>query len=111
MNKKILLLLIFLTTLTCSAKTEKSIPEQRLEGWAGNPDNPNEKPFDYFYMRSKGRGNEKAFKKKYGALLYKTCIDSATVDPRQVASFIHRPKYKNCKALIRLRQMYNLKLN
>ena len=69
MNKKILLLLIFLTTLTCSAKTEKSIPEQRLEGWAGNPDNPNEKPFDYFYMRSKGRGNEKAFKKKYGALL------------------------------------------
>lgn len=79
MNKKILLLVIFLTTLTCSAKTEKSIPEQRLEGWAGNPDNPNEKPFDYFYMRSKGRGNEKAFKKKYGALLYKTCIDSATV--------------------------------
>ncbi|MBK8399191.1 MAG: hypothetical protein IPL26_28615 [Leptospiraceae bacterium] len=49
MNKKILLLLLFLTTLACSTKTEKQIPEKQLEGWAGNPDNPNEKPFDYFY--------------------------------------------------------------
>ena len=30
-------------------------------------------------MRSKGRGNEKAFNKKYGNVLYKTCIDSATL--------------------------------
>ncbi|MBP6739505.1 MAG: hypothetical protein KA146_05920 [Leptospiraceae bacterium] len=47
MNKKILLLL-FLTTIACSAKTEKPIPEKQLEGWAGNPNNPNEKPFDYY---------------------------------------------------------------
>ena len=52
MNKRLILLLLlfFLTILTCSSKSEKPIPERQLEGWAGNPDNPNEKPFDYFYM-------------------------------------------------------------
>ncbi len=78
MNKKILLLLLFLTTLACASKTEKLIPEKQLEGWAGNPDNPNEKPFDYFYMKSTGRASQKAIDKKSGKMIKATCIDSIT---------------------------------
>ena len=78
MNKKILLLLLFLTTLACSSKTEKPIPEQQLEGWAGNPDNPNEKPFDYFYMKTTGRASQKSIAKKSARALQTSCIEVNT---------------------------------
>ncbi len=79
MNKKlILLLLLFLTIFACSTKTEKPIPEKQLEGWAGNPDNPNEKPFDYFYMKSTARASQKSIDKKNGEMMKKTCVHTAT---------------------------------
>jgi hypothetical protein len=55
-------------------KTGKPIPEQKLEGWAGNPDNPNEEPFDYFYIYIQGQGTFQT-----NSLLYirKSCIESA----------------------------------
>ena len=80
MNKKILLLLLFLSTLACSSKPEKPIPEKQLEGWAGNPDNPNEKPFDYFYMHMAGRASQKAIDKKSGAMMEMTCKNLATTN-------------------------------
>lgn len=83
MNKKILLLLLCLTTLTCSSKIEKPIPEKQLEGWAGNPDNPNEKPFDYYYMKTMGRASQKAIDKKSGAMMEMTCKNSATTNVKR----------------------------
>ncbi|MBK6606904.1 MAG: hypothetical protein IPG24_15870 [Leptospiraceae bacterium] len=79
MDKKLILLfLLFLTTLTCSTKTEKPIPEQKLEGWAGNPDNPNEKPFDYFYMRSTGGMPKKGWSGYDSVIAIRyTCIENA----------------------------------
>ncbi len=78
MNKKILLLVIFLTTLTCSAKTEKSIPEQRLEGWAGNPDNPNEKPHHFFYGTYLARASQNSIEKKNIRMMQNSCIEANT---------------------------------
>jgi|JI9StandDraft_1071089.scaffolds.fasta_scaffold03882_15 hypothetical protein len=80
MIKKILLLLLFLTILACSSKPEKPIPEKQHEGWAGNPDNPNEKPFDYFYMKSFGRGSLKSIGKKNGDMMKATCMQSAFIE-------------------------------
>lgn len=77
MNKKILLLLV-LTLLTCSSKTEKPIPERTLEGWAGNPDNPNEKPRDYFYFRVKGKSNINQSPELKENFYKETCINSVT---------------------------------
>ena len=74
MNKKILLLLLFLTTLTCSSKIEKPIPEKQLEGWAGNPDNPNEKPFDYFYISNQGQGS--TFQTNSPLYIRQSCIEA-----------------------------------
>ena len=75
MIKKILLLLLFLTILACSSKPEKPIPEKQLEGWAGNPDNPNEKPFNYFYMRYKGKAS--------GHLFWSSCTENTALDGKK----------------------------
>lgn len=82
MNKKILLLVIFLTTLTCSAKTEKSIPEQRLEGWAGNPDNPNENPQHFFYGTFLARASQNSIKKKNVRMMQNSCIEANTLQAK-----------------------------
>jgi hypothetical protein len=80
MNKKLILLfLLFLTTLTCSSKIEKPIPEKQLEGWAGNPHNPNEKPFDYFYMSHARRASQKAILRKSGEMMNSTCTEQAAL--------------------------------
>ncbi len=74
MNKRLILLfLLFLAILTCSTKPEKPIPEKQLEGWAGNPDNPNEKPFDYFYMHTVGKTSPRAIEKKNGDMIKEHC--------------------------------------
>ncbi|MBK9502346.1 MAG: hypothetical protein IPQ05_04155 [Leptospiraceae bacterium] len=78
MNKKILLLPLFLVIFACSSKTEKPIPEKQLEGWAGNPNNPNEKPFDYFYMSHARRASQKSTDRKSGKMMEATCIEYAT---------------------------------
>jgi hypothetical protein len=83
MNKRLILLLFFLTILTCSSKSEKPIPERQLEGWAGNPDNPNEKPFDYFYMKSAARASQRSIDRKSGKMMEATCIEYATYHSKE----------------------------
>ncbi len=80
MNKRLIfLLLLFLSTLACSSKTEKPIPEKLLEGWAGNPDNPNEKPFDYYYMSNAARASKKAIAIKNGKMMEATCKENTVL--------------------------------
>ena len=78
MKKKKLLLLLFLTILSCSSPKEEPIPYTYWDGWAGNPDNPNQKPYDYFYMKSTGRASQKAIDKKSDLMMKATCTDAAT---------------------------------
>ncbi len=78
-KKLILLFLLFLANLTCSSKSEKPIPEKQLEGWAGNPNNPNEKPFDYFYMNHAARASQKAITIKNGKMMEATCKENAAL--------------------------------
>lgn len=80
MNIKVILPFLLLVILSCLFKTEKSIPEQRLEGWAGNPDNPNEKPFDYFYMRSTATASQKSINKNNDEMMKATCIDAVSTN-------------------------------
>ena len=51
----------------------------RFEGWAGSPEDPKEKPFDFFYMKSVGRASNKAMEKRSGAMMQKTCTDAAVL--------------------------------
>ena len=55
---------------------------KQFEGWAGPPENPSEKPFDFFYMKYPGRASEKAVQKKSGAMMQSTCIDAATTQAK-----------------------------
>lgn len=74
-QKKILLAVIFI--LGC-AKENPVSKQESLFGWAGSPDNPQIKPFDYFYMKSVGRASQKAIDRKDSAKIRKDCIDRSS---------------------------------
>lgn len=77
MNKTILLLLL-LSFVYCSTKTEKPIPERTLEGWAGNPDDPNKTPFEYYYIRVNGKSRINQNPELKENFYKETCIHSIT---------------------------------
>ena len=71
--RTIFILVIFL--LGCAK--EKPMPrEEPSNGCAGSPDNPQAKPFDYFYMKSTGRASKKAIRLKNQTLMEQSCIES-----------------------------------
>jgi hypothetical protein len=62
---------------------EKSIPKQELLwGWAGSPDSPQTKPFDYFYMNWAARASNKAIQSKNKELMKKTCNEAAALNSK-----------------------------
>ncbi|HRG75186.1 MAG TPA: hypothetical protein PLX69_11565 [Leptospiraceae bacterium] len=65
-QKSFLLAVIFI--LGC-AKENPVSKQESLFGWAGSPDNPQAKPFDYFYMKSAGRVSEKVLNGKNNTLM------------------------------------------
>ncbi|HMW05373.1 MAG TPA: hypothetical protein PK079_11615 [Leptospiraceae bacterium] len=74
--KIIILLLLLLSFSFCSSKTEKPIPERTIDGWAGHPDDPNKKPFEYYYMKHASTASQKSIKSKNGDLIRSTCIEA-----------------------------------
>lgn len=73
--------LVMIAVNSCSSGdniTNVGKGEIKIEGWAGPPESPNKKPYDYFYMKKAARANEKAIENKSGAMMEKTCIDAAT---------------------------------
>ncbi len=77
MNKKILLLFFF-TILSCSSKPETTAAKYQFAGWAGNPDNPNVKPHDFFYMTSLARASQNSIDKKNIRMMQNSCIEANT---------------------------------
>ncbi|HMW05370.1 MAG TPA: hypothetical protein PK079_11600 [Leptospiraceae bacterium] len=75
--KIIILLLLLLSFSFCSSKTEKPIAERTLDGWAGHPNDPNKKPFEYYYMTSPGKASPKSIQRKSGPMAQSTCTDNA----------------------------------
>jgi hypothetical protein len=55
---------------------------KQFEGWAGPPESPDSRPFDYFYMKYPGRASAKAIEKKSGAMMQSTCVDAATLQAK-----------------------------
>lgn len=55
-QKRFLLSVIFIliTSLIGCAKENPVSKQESLFGWAGSLDNPQAKPFDYFYMKNRG---------------------------------------------------------
>ena len=78
MNKKIPLLLLVLTILSCSSKPEPINAKNQLEGWAGNPDNPNEKPHHFFYGTFLARASQNSIEKKNIRMMQNSCIEANT---------------------------------
>ena len=92
------MIFLFVILLLECAK-EKPMPrEEPSNGWAGSPDNPQAKPFDYFYMKSTGRASEKAIDKKNKTRMEVTCIDRATsyVKIDLSAYIVYRSGIANC---------------
>ncbi len=71
---RIIFILIFIL-LGC-AKEQPKTRENLFVSWAGSTDNPQSKPFEYFYMKSRGRASEKAISRKNQALMEKSCIEA-----------------------------------
>jgi hypothetical protein len=83
-SKSTILLLLSVAILglyTCSSGDKAYELEgkgvREFEGWAGPPEDPKKKPFDYFYMKYAGRASEKAVQKRSGAMMQETCRDAA----------------------------------
>ena len=78
MNKNIPLLLLVLTILSCSSKPESINAKNQLDGWAGNPDNPNEKPHHFFYGTFLARASQNSIEKKNIRMMQNSCIEANT---------------------------------
>ena len=78
MNKNIPLLLLVLTILSCSSKPEPITAKNQLDGWAGNPDNPNEKPHHFFYGTFLARASQNSIDKKNIRMMQNSCIEANT---------------------------------
>lgn len=83
--KVAILFLLFIILFSCTSSKKEIIVNERpfhWEGWAGNPDNPEGKPYDYFYMRHTARASRKAIDKKDNDLMQKTCIEGALLQSK-----------------------------
>jgi hypothetical protein len=74
-----LLLLLTISFFGCAWNNEKAFADSKkeFEGWGGAPEDPYKKPFDFFYMRAKGRASTKAMMRRSGAMMQTTCTDTA----------------------------------
>lgn len=74
--KKLILICFVLNLIYCASKDEGvhicDAPSW-YNRWAGSPENPNKKPFDYFYTKSKGRASNNSIKSKNYLLMKTTC--------------------------------------
>lgn len=70
-------LAILLSFLTCADTPNKPIPPKELFGWAGAPEDINNKPYDYFYAKFYGKVEILSTKLKAEDYQNK-CIQSAT---------------------------------
>lgn len=74
---KILILLFIFILLSCSSQNDNSVADLSKiakDGgdWAGAPDSPNKKPYDYFYLLQKGNITSKLIKPEQRE---KACMD------------------------------------
>ena len=71
-----ILLLLFIFLPSCSSQNDNSVIDlskiAKDGNWAGAPESPNKKPYDYFYLLQKG--NVKSRVKP--ELMEKACVDS-----------------------------------
>ncbi|MBK8397826.1 MAG: lipoprotein LipL21 [Leptospiraceae bacterium] len=77
----VLFTLVMVAGSSCGSGDEKAHEMsggKQFEGWAGPPEQPNAKPFEFFYMKSTGRASQKAMDKRSGAMMQTTCTDAAT---------------------------------
>lgn len=79
-QKEFLLCVIFiLITLLIECAKEKPVPRREyFRYWAGSPNNPQQKPFDHFYMNQTARASNKSIEKKSKAMMESTCTERAT---------------------------------
>ena len=92
MNKKFLLLFLF-TILSCSSKPESSNAKNQLAGWAGNPDNPNEKPHHFFHGTFLARASQNSIEKKNIRMMQNSCIEANTSQAKSklLSNLINEP--------------------
>jgi hypothetical protein len=87
LRKKALLLVsvVLVAVSSCGSSddvTDAGKGKEKIEGWAGSPDSPGKKPYDYFYMKKSARASQKAVDKKSGAMMKETCTDAATTSAK-----------------------------
>lgn len=78
---KFFLILVIGLVISCSSKNDNSVIDlsktAKVGGWAGVPDSPNKKPYDYFYLLQKGNVKSKQVKPEQ---MEKACVDSVRKD-------------------------------
>ncbi len=84
-NKKLIQIIFFLSILL-SCKTNQTELEEnnsngKMEGWAGSPEAPNKKPFDYFYIKTTGRASDISLKKRNSELIKSSCVKASNAFP------------------------------
>lgn len=87
-EKYFTLVIIFLLNLfSCSSDSDlrKKDFTDTWNDWGGHPESPNQKPFDYYYMKYRGRASEISIKKKSGELMKQTCINSALEGQKDIS--------------------------
>ncbi|MDX1958180.1 MAG: hypothetical protein SFU98_06385 [Leptospiraceae bacterium] len=78
-----LLLILSLSFFCSEPKSKETVPEKPIEGWAGSPVNPSQKPFEYFYMAKKAKVNVESPNKQKARMIQSTCVDVAITQAKR----------------------------
>lgn len=73
--------LIILSLLNCTSKNSRNRDKLEYkskvqEGWGGPPFEENKEPFDYFYVKVRGKASSESISKKSGGMMHNTCTSS-----------------------------------
>lgn len=80
----LLLYLILIYLLNCTAHgRDINHSDIRWEGWAGNPNYPNHKPYDYFYIISTGKVSSKLLETKNNSIIRQACETNAIASGKE----------------------------
>ncbi len=82
------LITIFLFLNCKSEDPFKKLEQENIQKvWAGPPEDTSKKPFEYLYMKTKGKASSKAIEKKSLPMMETTCNDSTI--SYNIGPFIH----------------------
>lgn len=97
--KKLSTFILFFLFLTSCLVSEKNFPHENKpwEGWAGHPETPGKKPYDFYYLKSSARASQKSIEKQSLLMLRDSCKTAAnTIGKSELITKIINDSLEKC---------------